>query len=287
MSDALTAAAPAKVNLFLRVLAVEATGYHGLETLFQRIGIEDTLTAERRGAPGTITLDSEGADLGPVEQNLAWRAARMVLDATGSRFGVHLALTKRIPVAAGLGGGSADAAAALDLVNQLAGGAIPRAELLHYASRLGADIPFLLSGASLALGWGHGERLLRLDPLPPLPMLVLVPPVAIRTADAYRWIDQARPTAAGRGALVLDPGALAHWSDVARMAGNDFESVVFAREPRVRESFEALARTNPMLCRMSGSGSALFAGYRTARERDDAKMMLGRKLGVVVATTTV
>lgn len=278
--------APAKVNLVLRVLAAERSGYHGIETLFCRIALADRVTAERRETAG-VTIDTGGADLGPAAENLAVRAADLVLQATGRRFGVHLTLEKRIPVAAGLGGGSADAAATLDAVNQLAGGVIPRAELLHLAARLGADVPFLLSGARLALGWGHGERLLALPALPPLPLLLLIPPVGVRTAEAYRWIDDARPPAAGRGALALDLDALSRWSDIARMAGNDFESAVFGREQAIRAAFEALARTQPLLCRMSGSGSALFGVYRTPRDRDDARMMLGKKHGTTIATETV
>jgi 4-diphosphocytidyl-2-C-methyl-D-erythritol kinase len=189
-------------------------------------------------------------------------------------------------MAAGLGGGSADAAAALEGANQLAGNAIPRSELMHMAARLGADVPFLLSGARLALGWGHGDRLLRLPALPRAPLLVLAPPVAVATADAYRWVDQGRDTAGPRGALALDLDALSRWSDVARMAGNDFESAVFGREPKVREAFEAMARTSPLLCRMSGSGSAVFGVYRTPADRDDAAMMLGRKFGRAIPTET-
>lgn len=281
--DRLEGPARAKVNLFLRVLSREASGYHGIETLFCGIDLADDLVVERTAAAGEVLLDVTGADTGPVEANLAWRAARMVIDATGRRFGVRIGLHKRIPMGAGLGGGSADAALTLDLVNQLAGNAIPRFELANFAVRLGADVAFLLSGASLALGWAHGERMFRLPALPRAPMLLLVPPVAVRTPDAYRWVDEARAGATPRGALLLDQGTLGRWSDVARMAGNDFESAVFGREPRIRDGFEALARTHPLLCRMTGSGSALFAVYRTARERDDARMMLPRKLGVTIA----
>jgi 4-diphosphocytidyl-2-C-methyl-D-erythritol kinase len=285
MIDVVTRAAPAKINLVLRVLAREADGYHGIETLFCRLSLADELIAERTDGSGVI-LTVEGADTGPAEANLAARAAHAVLDATGNRFGVRLTLRKRIPVGAGLGGGSADAAAALDAVNELAGNAVPRAELLHAAARLGADVPFCLSGAPLALGWGHGERLLRLAALPRAPVLLLVPPVAVRTADAYGWIDEARVPAGRRGGLVLDTAALGSWSDVARMAGNDFESVVFGRVGQIRETFEALARTRPLLCRMSGSGSALFAVYRTERDREDAGSQLGKKLGTLVFTET-
>ena len=153
------------MNLLLRVLAREADGFHGLETLFCLVSLTDTLRAERREARG-VSLEVEGADVGPADQNLAVRAAELVLEATGRRFGVHLTLTKRIPVRAGLGGGSSDGAAALHAVNQLANGAVPRAELLQFAARLGSDVPFFAIGAPFALGWGHGERLLRLPALP-------------------------------------------------------------------------------------------------------------------------
>src|SRR6185503_5463540 len=101
---------------------------------------------------------------GPADENLAVRAARMVLDATGNRFGVTIKLRKRIPVRAGLGGGSSDGAAALLAVNALAGNAVPRHELLHFAARLGADVAFFATGAPLAVAWGRGVRLLRVAP---------------------------------------------------------------------------------------------------------------------------
>jgi 4-diphosphocytidyl-2-C-methyl-D-erythritol kinase len=276
----------AKVNLFLRVLAREEDGFHSLETLFCLLDLADRLVVERREQPG-VTIEVSGGDVGPATDNLAVRAARLVLEATGHRFGVHLELAKRIPVRAGLGGGSSDGAAALLGVNRVAGDAVPRHELLQFAARLGSDVPFLLSGAPLALGWGRGERLMRLAPLPEAPVLLLTPPVAVITADAYRWVDEARHGLGRRGAVALEAGALATWGDIARMAGNDFESPVFARHPEVREAFEALVTTRPTVCRMTGSGSTLFAVYRSDRDRDDAAMMLGRKYGIVTAARTL
>lgn len=285
MTASVTVAAHAKLNLFLRVLAREADGYHGIETLFCRITLADELTAEVRPDPG-VTIEVAGPDPGPAEQNLAVRAARMVLDATGNRTGLHLQLAKRIPIGAGLGGGSSDAAAALEAAGQLTGNAVPRHELLQFAARLGADVPFLLSGAPLALAWGHGERLLRLPPLPAAPALLLIPPVPVATPAAYGWLDEARQRLGRRGGVALDLASLSTWGDIARMAGNDFESVVFGRHPEIRGAFEALAGTHPLLCRMSGSGSALFAVYRTAGDRRDARMQLGRKWGEVLEVET-
>ncbi|MFZ5625529.1 MAG: 4-(cytidine 5'-diphospho)-2-C-methyl-D-erythritol kinase [Gemmatimonadota bacterium] len=279
-------AAHAKLNLFLRVLAKEDDGFHGLETLFVRLALADELEAERVERRG-VTIDVIGADVGPPEQNLAVRAAQMVLAATGDRFGIHLRLHKRIPVQAGLGGGSSDGAAALRLANALCHNAVPQHELFQFARRLGADVPFLFSEAPLALAWGHGERLLRLPPLPKAAALLVIPPVGVATAEAYRWVDVARQGAGQRGAVALEVGTLTNWSDVARLAGNDFESPVFARVPEIRAAFEAVVNTRPLICRMSGSGSTIFGIYRNARERDDAVMMLGRKYGRVIETETV
>jgi 4-diphosphocytidyl-2-C-methyl-D-erythritol kinase len=284
--SSLTISAHAKLNLFLRVLAREEDGFHGIETLFALIDLADTVVVEQRPGKG-VTLTADGADCGPPEQNLATRAAQMVLDATGHPFAVHIAITKRIPVRAGLGGGSADAAAALLAVNQLAGNAIPRHELLQFASRLGSDIPFLLSGAPLALGWGHGERLLRLPPLPAAHGLLLVPPIGVSTAEAYRQVDGARQGIGRRGSVALDLDALSSWGSVARLGGNDFEFALFGRHQELKRGFEALAGTHPLLCRMTGSGSALFAVYRGEKERDDARMQLNPRLGASLPIQTL
>jgi 4-diphosphocytidyl-2-C-methyl-D-erythritol kinase len=278
--------AHAKLNLFLRVLAQEADGYHGLETVFCLVDLADELRAERREGRG-VTIEVQGSDVGPSADNLAVRSAAAVLAATGDRFAVHLTLTKRIPVRAGLGGGSSDAAAALLAVNRLAGNAIPRHELLQFAARLGSDVPFFVAGAPLALAWAHGDRLIRLPALPSAPALLLMPSVSISTAEAYAWVDEARQTAGRRGAVALDLAALSTWGDIGRMAGNDFESAVFGRHPPIRAAFEALAGTRPLVCRMTGSGSALFAVYRSARDREDARMMLGRKHGTLTAVETL
>ena len=275
--------ARAKANLFLRVLAREASGYHDIETLFCLLDLADEVTAERREGHA-VTIEVVGADVGPPEDNLAVRAARMVLQATGEKFGIHLTLEKRIPVQAGLGGGSSDAAAALILANQLAGGAVPRHELLQFAARLGSDVPFFLSEAPLALAWGRGERMMRLPALPAAPALLLVPPEGMPTAEAYAWID-AGGEANRRGGLALDLESLRGWGDIARMSGNDFEAALFAKRPALKAAFEALAGTRPLFCRLTGSGSAFLAVYRNPRDREDAAMMLGRKHGALLEVT--
>ncbi len=283
MTDHLVCPAPAKVNLFLRILGREIDGYHAVETVLATVDLADTLTITRTASG--VTLEVDGPDLGPPETNLAWRAASAILEATGHRFGVHLHLHKRIPAGAGLGGGSSDAAQALLGVNALADHRVPMGEVLALASRLGADVPFFVSGAPAALAWGRGQRLLTIPDLPPRPALLLLPTYPIATADAYGWYAADEPRPALRGGLVLTPDHLGDWSALARMAGNSLEGAVFQRHPALREAAEDLAMTRPMLARMSGSGSTLFAVYRTPQDRDAALTNLGHRHGTLIGTT--
>lgn len=284
--ERLRVAAHAKLNLFLRILARDVGGYHQLETAFVLLELADEIVVTRDGRRGEVALHVDGPDLGPPEDNLAVRAARAVLAATGEPFGVSIRLAKRIPAGAGLGGGSSDAAAALHAVNALAGGAVPRPELLHFAARLGADVPFFASGAAAALAWGHGDRLFRLAPLPAAPALVAIPPLRVPTADAYRWWDATRPTPPPRGSILLNAEALATWGSVGRLGGNDFEVPVFGRHPALRALYERLAHTVPLWVRLCGSGSAVAAVYRNARDRDDAASALPAREATTIPTTT-
>lgn len=278
--------AHAKVNLSLRILAREPSGFHQLETVFCLLELADAVRVERQPTEG-VTLDVAGPDLGPHDDNLAVRAASAALATLGHPFGVHITLTKRIPAGAGLGGGSSDAAATLDAVNRLGGGVIPHAELMNLGRELGSDVPFFLSRAGLALAWSRGERMFRLPPLPPRPFLVVVPSESVSTPDAYGWWDDANPDGRSRGPVVLDADVFGSWGSAARVGANDFESVLFGRFPTIRDVFEKLTLTGPLLCRVTGSGSAVFAVYRSETDRDDAALQLGSAMGSVINTTNL
>lgn len=283
--DRLRVPAHAKVNLFLRILAREHTGFHQIETAFLLLDLADEIDVRRidRG----VTLEVDGPGLGPAEENLAVRAAKAVLDATGAKFGVEIRLTKTIPVRAGLGGGSSDAAATLHAVNQLAGNAVPRHELNHLAVRLGSDVAFFAAGLPAALAWGRGERLLALTPPPAAPALIAIPEgIGVSTPDAYRWWDQSGMHEGGRGPVVLEPDSLASWGNVGRLGANDFELPVFGKHPEIRALFEKLAATRPFWVRLSGSGGAIAAVYRNPRDRDDAAQTLGSRGHALIPTGT-
>jgi len=284
LPDCLQIRAHAKTNLLLRVLAREESGYHSIETLFTLLELHDTLVVERT-ADG-IELDVAGADTGPVEQNLVYRAAEAVLAATGGRFGVRIALQKSIPVRAGLGGGSSDGAAALHAVNRLAGDAVPRHEILQFAAKLGSDVAFFASGTPFALGWSRGERLFRLPPPQAAPALIAVPAFGISSKEAYRLLQVSKGSEQRRGPVVLDADSITTWGGIGRLGGNDFETVLFGRYPELRELFEQLAQTRPLLVRVSGSGSAIIAVYRATSDQDNAAQQIGERNHRLVKTTT-
>ncbi len=208
--------APAKVNLRLRVLAREDSGYHQIETLFQALDFGDEVEVAE-GDRG-IRLEVEGMDVGPVEENLAYRAAVSFLDRLRGDGGVSIRLRKRVPPGAGLGGGSSDGAAVLRLLAALHPGAVGEEALLEIAAGLGADVPFFLAPSPLALAWGRGDRILPLSPLPPRPVLLALPPLAVDTPGAYGMLDEVRGSgwAAGPALLRRVP---ASWQEVGEVAG--------------------------------------------------------------------
>lgn len=274
------ALAPAKVNLFLKVLGRRPDGFHALETLFQAVDLCDELRVER-GAPG-VRLRVDGPDLGPAEDNLAHRAARAFLDHAGlaATAGVDVRLAKRIPAGAGLGGGSSDAAATLRCLAALWPGTVGGRDLAALAMALGSDVPFFLGPAGLALGEGRGERLEALDPLPPGHLVLVLPPVHVATGGAYAALARSRE---GRDAPVPRPRTGARvpraWSDVAALAENDFEAVVPGIHPPVAAALEALRAAGARPALLSGSGGACFGVFPRRAEAEGAAADLSRALG--------
>lgn len=275
---AVRVAAPAKVNLRLHILAREAGGHHALETVFCALALADDVLVRRAG-PGVALAVEGDVDTGPPERNLARRAALAYHDALGEAPAVAIRLRKAIPSAAGMGGGSSDAAAVLRALDALHGAPLGRDALLQLAIGLGADVPFFLAGSALALAWGRGERLLPLPPLPARPVLVVHPGEAMPTAEAFAAVAAARGEAYRPVAARLDPAALASWEGVAAVAGNDFEAVVAPRIPLVPRALDALRAAGATVARLAGSGSSVFGVFPDARARDAAEPAL-RALGM-------
>jgi 4-diphosphocytidyl-2-C-methyl-D-erythritol kinase len=267
--DRVRITAPAKVNLRLRVLAREASGYHSLETVFCAISLADTLTV-RRSEPG-IRLVVEGeVDTGPPERNLVVRAAERFGRELGSELGVEIRLAKQIPSAAGLGGGSSDAAACLRALNALLGEPFKNRSLLQMGAELGSDVPFFLCGSPLALAWGRGERLLPLPALPERCVLVAHPGEPIPTADAFARIAERRGGTTAPEAFTFPAGALGSWGGLAQVACNDFEPVAEESIPRLKNALAAMRDAGSEIALLAGSGSAVFGVFPSAESRDGA-----------------
>jgi len=262
---------PAKINLFLRVLAKEESGFHQLETLFTALAFGDDLTLER--ADSGIILETEGLDMGPVEENLVYRAARGFLEESGVTAGVRVRIKKRIPLGGGLGGGSSNAGATLLGLHALFPGTLDDGGLLDLAGTLGSDVPFFLSSSPLALAWGRGTRVLPLPPLPPLPVLLSLPPVQLPTPAAYRLLSREREeTPSPQSSKLYSLEELSSWERVGQLAGNDFETAVLREYPLLGRIRVALQETGPIISLLSGSGAALFAVFEAEAEARVAKL---------------
>ncbi len=254
MSHRATTRAPAKINLYLRVLGRRQDGFHEIETVFQAIDLCDEISVTLGGDGIGLTVD--GPDLGPLEDNLAFRAAAHFVEAAGFGGGVQIGLRKRIPAGAGLGGGSSDAAAVLRALDALEPDALSGGELAAIAAALGSDVPFFLCGSTLAEGRGRGEQLTPWPPLEQRLVHLLVPPVHVATGPAYAALGREVGTLERSGRDSAD--APAGWTGIAGVAQNDFEAVVAEAYPPVAEALAALRGAGYPLVMLSGSGGACF-----------------------------
>ena len=278
--------ARAKVNLYLDVVRRREDGFHDIETLFQSLDLADEVTLEPRG-DGQLTLECSLPGLCAPEDNLALRAAVLLRRHTGCGAGAHLSLEKRIPAAAGLAGGSADAAAVLRGLNRLWGLGLPQGELAALALELGSDVPYCLVGG-LAAATGRGECL---TPLPPLPgdwhCVLADPGIPVRAARAYTHplLEKCGPPPEGenwtprfRQAMTLAAGGR-----LGELVFNRLERPVFADHPVLAEIKETLLACGARAAAMSGSGSVVFGLFRQEDPVADAMAALKRSFPEVTA----
>lgn len=236
--------APAKLNLFLHVIGRRADGFHLLQTVFRFVDYGDTLYFAARN-DGRIELETPLPGV-PPEQDLTLRAARSLQQASGTRQGAAIRLVKRLPLGGGLGGGSSDAATVLLALNHLWDTRLSSTELQRIGLALGADVPIFIHGHA-AFAEGVGERFVDVC-LPPAWYLVLVPPVAVPTAQIFKAAELRRDTPA-IAAGEWRPG----------LGGNDLEPVACALYPEVARHLDWLRQFGP--ARMSGSGASVFAEF--------------------------
>ena len=256
-----TVRAHAKINLDLRVLGPRLDGYHELRTVYQTIALHDVIECVPREGPLAIECDAAGVPLDG--SNLVWRAAEALWRALRRRTPVRdvlIRLQKHIPLQAGLGGGSADAAATLMALSRLWKVPVRPAQLTDVAATLGADVPFFLAGGT-ALGLGRGDEVYPLADLPRHWIVLLVPGFGVSTAEAYSWYDSERDLSRGVGSREPQhvPGP---WPSRAAQMINDLEAPIARHHPEIDHMRTALRRAGALAAAMSGSGSAVFGLFQ-------------------------
>ncbi len=283
----LTVEAPAKLNLTLDVLGRRADGYHDLNMVMQSVALSDTITLEL-GTGGPLSVKSNLGFLPNNEKNLAAAAALVFQRETGwDAGGVAMTLHKRIPVCAGMGGGSSDAAAVLRAMNAARGSGLPLLELAKLGEQVGSDVPYCVLGGT-ALAQGRGEVLTPLPPLARCPVVVCKPPFSVSTPELFRAVDgvrlRCRPDTAG----VLDALKAGDLGGVARRLYNVFEDVLSPRQGgEVRAIRNELVQQGALGACMSGTGPTVFGLFRDQAQAEAAWEILSRTYRDVWLTETI
>ena len=269
----------AKINLTLRILGARADGYHELRTTFQSIALHDTLTFI--AAPGAFRIECDDPACPTDRSNLVWHAAERMWRAAGRRGAPRdlvVRVEKRIPLQAGLGGGSSDAAATLGALEALWRVERPREQIRSIASDLGADVPFFFEGGT-ALGVERGDVLFPLLDAPASWVVLVIPGFGVSTREAYGWFDQDRRAEALRHDAKISGAGIAN-------VGNDLQAPVARRHPQIARLVGALRRLGASHAALSGSGSAVFGlfGTRVAAAAA-ARAVAGRNRRALVTRT--
>ena len=249
--------APAKINLSLDVLRKREDGYHEVEMIMTMVDLADRLEMEELPRD-TIIISSQAGYIPLDEKNLAFQAAKLIKERYGVRKGVYIHLDKRIPVSAGLAGGSTDAAATLRGLNRLWKLNIPAEELRKLGEELGSDVPFCVTGGT-AIARGRGERLTRIGSPPPCWVVLVKPPINVSTADVYGRFRVDRIRHRPQTDAMLRAIEEGDFPRLCGALGNVLEEVTIPMHPEVRNIKESMLRLGADGALMSGSGPTVFA----------------------------
>ena len=264
-----------KINLSLDVLRRREDGYHEVRMVMQSIDEADEITLTKREDMDGIRMTVENMPtLESDERNLAWRAAALLLK--DRKDGLTISLKKNVPVAAGLGGGSSDAAAVLRGVNELFGLGYTLQELMVLGKSIGADVPFCVMGGT-ALAEGIGEKLTELEAFPPCKILLAKPKIAVSTAYVYQHLDLANIPARPDNEAMLEALAAGNLTGVARSMGNVLESAAIPAWPVIGEIREAMKEAGAMAAMMSGSGPSVYGLFSCENCAEAAKAKLAEQ----------
>ena len=277
--------AHAKINLYLNVVGKRNDGYHNLETIFHSIGLHDDVIL-RKQETMDITVHCEHPAVPCDSRNLAYQAAQLLSDTVGGIGSLAIDIHKRIPVAAGLAGGSANAAAVLHGVNELFGLGFTQETLRHLGAQLGADVPFCLHGGA-ALGLGIGDQLTRLPPLPDLPLLLLNPGIEISTAAIFKKLNFPLTKREKDSIIIRTYIEKRNILSIGENLYNLLEVPVFSEHPEIAVLKTELS-TQPG-CRgalMSGSGATLFAMMHDREAARQSESRFRNKVSFCKTTVT-
>jgi 4-diphosphocytidyl-2-C-methyl-D-erythritol kinase len=261
----------AKLNLGLRVLYRRPDGYHELRTVFQTISLADRLELSFTRSSRTRI---EIAGCSDISENLVGKAAHLVIKVLRIHGNIRFDLKKNIPMGAGLGGGSSDAAAVLLALPVLAGKTLPMPQLSALAGQLGSDVAFFLHGGS-ALGMGRGEELYPLPDRPASKGLIVASDIHSATAEAYRDLSRQLTSTELQNKLVSFQQEI--WQGGEAVDDNDFEGVVFARYPELKRIRDRLRRLGAKTAAMTGSGSAIYGLFAETGQLERAKKSFPRE----------
>ena len=268
---------PAKINLFLRVLGRRLNGYHDLETLFERISLGDEIFLTPTRSEISFHTDAENIPAGP--SNLAWRAATLLRDRYHVQKGVAIRLKKRIPVSAGLGGGSSNAATVLLGLNRLWKLNLPQKKLLALAAELGSDVPFFILNTPFAVGTGRGEILKKINrPKLKIWHCLVKPGFGISTKEAYQGLPPSFLTPQnGNVKMLLHSIQKGDSGRLTELLINSLEVSVNKRVKTILKIKSELIRQGALASLMSGSGSAVFGIFSSRQKADLAARFLKKK----------
>lgn len=270
MKRTLRLKSPAKVNLLLEILNKREDGYHEIRTVFQKIRLCDTIDFSLKEEEGiVITTDRPGLSVG--RDNLVYKAARAFFSRSGYRGGIDVHISKRIPLGAGLGGGSSNAATTLKALNHLLDGGLSAKEMAAMGARIGADVPFFLAGWGSALATGIGERLRGID-LPKLWFVLIYPNFEVSTRWAYQNFKLTKRSFRLRIQCLDTPG------DVLRILKNDLEQVVSKRFPEIDQMKEILSSAGALGSLMTGSGPTVLGFFAEEGEASRAYRRICRRI---------
>lgn len=273
-SEECVVAAPAKVNLVLRVLDRRPDGYHNVWSLMQTVGLEDELRVRLNHESGQVTVHCDDRQVPTDARNLVHRAITQVCGAAGRHVGVHVDLSKRVPVGGGLGGGSSDAAAVIVALNRLLGLKWSVVDMIRIGADLGSDVPFFFH-APAAIVRGRGEDIVPVR-LSGRRWIVLVNPgFPVQTHWAYERLSQMRSgiVPLSQDLLGLVRHSMLTWEDVVPLMENDFEEALKSSHPALGEIKQALLDSGAEAALLSGSGATVFGIFRqerTAAQASDA-----------------